>query len=213
MQMIGKGDAETAATCRSSSEGQGQTRRQLPDAPEDEAMIDGGISLIMNSSVTSLIKGNSHQEVKGERREKIGGPQSLSIGGDKKQKIGGGNHLSVGGDQNVKVGGTQSLTAGTDLQQKVGQNAALDAGQEIHIKAGMKVIIEAGAQLSLKGSKTRLGLGDCSWTHNARVRPSSCPMLPSKSTRSHHPSPVFALVSVYSFPMFFVVFPPGRRGL
>lgn len=114
-------------------------------------MVDGAISLILNSSVTTLIKGNQHQKVEGEKREKIAGPQSLSIGGDHKQKVGGSNHLTVGGDQSEKVGGTQSLTAGADLQQKVGQNAALDAGQEIHIKAGMKVIIEAGAQLSLKG--------------------------------------------------------------
>jgi type VI secretion system secreted protein VgrG len=123
------------------------------------AQVDGSVAIILNNNVTTLVKGNSHQEVKGERREKVGGGQSLTVQGDQVQKITGVNHVHVTADQNEKVDGTHSETIGQNLQQKVGMNHGLEAGQEVHIKAGMKVIIEAGAQLSLKGPGGFVNIG------------------------------------------------------
>ncbi len=121
--------------------------------------VDGNVAVIIGGDVTTLTKGNSHHEIKGERREKIGNGQSLTVVGDQLAKITGNNHLHVTADQNEKVEGTQSLDVGQNLQEKVGMNHALDAGQEVHIKGGMKVIIEAGMQLSLKGPGGFINIG------------------------------------------------------
>ncbi len=96
---------------------------------------DGGKTEIVVEKQSAVFIGPDGLEVKveGDRKEKVGGSQSLTVDGARKEKV-----------------GSQSLDVGQNQNVKVGQNHALEAGQEVHIKGGMKVIVEAGLQLTLK---------------------------------------------------------------
>jgi len=95
--------------------------------------------------------------IDGDKKEKIGGSQSLTVDGGRKEKLAS-LGLTVDGAYNEKVG-NHSLNVGQKQNVKVGMTHALEAGQEVHIKGGMKVIIEAGMQLTLKGPGGFVNIG------------------------------------------------------
>jgi type VI secretion system secreted protein VgrG len=111
----------------------------------------GNVDVVIGSKRRELVEGDSHEHVRGARKEQVGGLLAVTVGGDRAESVGGAQHFQVRGDRKEQVGGTQSLTVAMNQQEKVGQNHALEAGTEIHLSAGMKVVIEAGVQLTLKG--------------------------------------------------------------
>ena len=79
--------------------------------------------------------------------------------GDRKEKIGGGDSLTVGGDLQVKVGSYYALEAGMEIHLKPALTLVLEADMQISLKVGGNFIDISPAGVSIQGTLVMINSG------------------------------------------------------